>query len=86
MSEKQFAGEASHEELKAVCSGDDYGWTSRTDRPDCSSGCRFFHPLEGARGYDWGVCHNPQSVRAGLLTFEHMGCEHFEYDPTGDDE
>jgi hypothetical protein len=23
---------------------------------------------------DWGVCTNPQSPRAGLLTFEHMGC------------
>jgi hypothetical protein len=23
---------------------------------------------------DWGVCTNPKSPRAGLLTFEHMGC------------
>ncbi len=50
--------------------GDDYG-------PDCSCGCRFFHELSGPRGADWGVCANPDSPRAGLLTFEHMGCRAF---------
>jgi len=29
-------------------------------------------------GLDWGVCSNLQSPRAGLLTFEHMGCRLFE--------
>ena len=46
---------------------------------DCSCGCAFFHPLEGKEGMDWGVCTNPESLRAGLLTFEHYGCPHFEY-------
>jgi hypothetical protein len=41
---------------------------------DCSCGCYFFHPLLGDLQTDWGVCTNPQSPRAGLLTFEHMGC------------
>jgi hypothetical protein len=45
---------------------------------DCSCGCKFFHELEGSRGMDWGVCGNPKSPRAGLLTFEHMGCKFFE--------
>lgn len=53
------------------CAADIYG-------TDCSWGCIFFHPLEGRLGSDWGVCHNPESPRCGLLTFEHMGCEHFK--------
>ena len=47
-------------------------------RPDCSCGCKFFHPLTGKEGMDWGVCINPESSRAGLLTFEHMSCDRFE--------
>lgn len=41
---------------------------------DCSSGCRFYAKLAGKLGGDWGVCTNPDSHRAGLLTFEHQGC------------
>jgi hypothetical protein len=37
--------------------------------------------LDGTHGMDWGVCTEPQSPRAGLLTFEHMGCPHFEQEP-----
>lgn len=48
---------------------------------DCSCGCKFFHKLEGKEGMDWGVCTQPSSFRAGLLTFEHMGCEFFEEEP-----
>jgi hypothetical protein len=29
---------------------------------------------------DWGVCTNSKSPRAGLLTFEHMGCPQYEWD------
>jgi hypothetical protein len=47
---------------------------------DCSCGCRFYRPLEGALGSDWGVCANPMSHRAGLLTFEHQGCRQFASD------
>lgn len=50
--------------------------------PDCSYGCRHFYKLRGKRNepirMDWGVCGNPQSPRAGLLTFEHQGCGMFE--------
>ena len=49
---------------------------------DCSCGCRYFHPLAGKVGADWGVCHNKKSPRAGLLTWEHQGCPEFRYDPT----
>lgn len=45
---------------------------------DCSCGCKFFHPLEGDAGMDWGVCTNQKSPRSGLLTFEHMGCKFFK--------
>jgi hypothetical protein len=56
------------------------GSRRRTDDwgPDCSCQCKHFLPLEGPLGLDWGVCGNPQSPRAGLLTFEHMGCHFFE--------
>jgi hypothetical protein len=47
---------------------------------DCSCGCRWFHILAGTRGQDWGVCANPKSPRAGLLTFEHMGCPQYKWD------
>ncbi len=49
---------------------------------DCSMGCKWFAPLEGVLGYDWGVCARPDGERRGLLTFEHQsggnGC--FESD------
>jgi hypothetical protein len=72
---------ATHDELWAVCRKlptdfQPYGDRER-DEPDCSAGCRWFHALEGQVGFDWGVCANPESPRAGLLTFEHQGCEKF---------
>jgi hypothetical protein len=75
--------EATHKKLLGVCLGinEDYAkWTNNHELPDCSCGCKFFHELEGARGADWGVCFNPKSLRAGLLTFEHMGCKEFKDD------
>lgn len=50
--------------------------------PDCSSGCRYYRRLVDTSSSfkedsDWGVCTNPRSPRAGLLTFEHQaghGC------------
>jgi hypothetical protein len=45
---------------------------------DCSSGCKWYHPMSGDASRDWGVCGNPASHRAGLLTFEHQGCPEFE--------
>ena len=47
---------------------------------DCSCGCKFFKPLEGDIGMDWGVCTNEKSHRCGLLTFEHQGCQLCESD------
>jgi hypothetical protein len=57
-----------------------YGKRSRDDDwgPDCSCGCKYFQYLQG--NADWGVCCNPKSPRAGMLTFEHMGCKHFVED------
>jgi hypothetical protein len=59
--------------------------------PDCSSGCKFARWLEdldeeNALSLDWCVCTNPASHRVGLLTFEHQGCQKFEYDERLDDE
>jgi len=39
---------------------------------DCSSGCKFYLPLDGELGADWGVCINIEGPRCGLLTFEHQ--------------
>jgi len=70
-----------HEQLWSVCrdkqpylDGTD---TDKHNKPDCSCGCIWFHPLEGRSGMDWGVCFHPSSSRSGLLTFEHMGCQYF---------
>lgn len=60
----------------------DYGgeierWKDDDDYPDCSCGCRWFLPLEGELGADWGVCSKLGAPREGLLTFEHQagkGC------------
>ncbi len=44
----------------------------REDRPDCAT-CRWF--VELFRTWpDWGACANPESARAGLLTFREQGC------------
>lgn len=54
----------------------DGGWTARTGKPDCSTGCKWFAPLKEAE-YDWGVCLCQNGPRSGMLTFEHMGCGKF---------
>jgi hypothetical protein len=47
--------------------------------PDCSSGCRYYRRLiseyDDIEDADWGVCCNPKSPRAGLLTWEHQAGE-----------
>lgn len=66
-----------HEIVNALPVTTTKDWTQDTDSPDCSSGCKFFLPLAGSLGNDWGVCACPRSPRAGLLTWEHMGCGEF---------
>lgn len=68
---------------------DGYGGEVVRDTPerfgaDCTT-CKWFHPLSdmengGCWDLDWGVCTNPESHRAGLLTWEHQGCLMSEYD------
>jgi len=88
--EQEKMAELMHEQLWDVCErkpGDyaPYGECKRltTTLPalilsDCSGGCKWFHTLTGPASLDWGVCGNPRSHRAGLLTFEHQGCPQFE--------
>lgn len=68
-----------HEELKFIVHkrSTDKEFDSRTIF-DCSCDCKYFLTLSGDLQYDWGVCGNRVSPRAGLLTFEHMGCPYFE--------
>ena len=84
-------GFQAHEALWAVVKKlptdfEPYGKRKRSDVSpgDCSCNCRWFHKLAGMQGLDWGVCANPKSPRAGLLTFEHMGCPQYEWDKRAD--
>jgi hypothetical protein len=65
-----------HKQFQRVCPkwGDYMAGNMGVDRygVDCSCGCRFFFSIEGYP--DWGICTNPRSPRAGLLTWEHQGC------------
>ena len=75
-------GNSLHNHLLSICrylpsDFEPYGQRER-NAPDCSCGCMHFLKLPGKLGMDWGVCANPASPRAGLLTFEHQGCEQFE--------
>ena len=57
----------------------------RQERPDCAS-CRWFAELF-REWPEWGACANPESPRAGLLTFREQGCWRFEpEDAERDDE
>ena len=40
-------------------------------------GCRFWIPLAGKLGHDWGACANERSPLDGQVRFEHDGCEQF---------
>jgi len=77
-------GRASHEQLWHITKkvpSDFQPWGKRDrEGPDCSCGCKFYFRLSGNVGGDWGVCWNPKSPRAGLVTFEHQGCPQFSYD------
>jgi hypothetical protein len=77
--------DATEEQLWAACrklrsDWEPYGqrkWTRRREeRPDCAT-CCFFLELFHAWP-DWGACGNPQSPRAGLLTFWEQGCWSYE--------
>jgi hypothetical protein len=48
-------------------------WHGRREaRPDCDTCCWFVELLRTSP--DWGACSNPESERAGLLTFREQGC------------
>ncbi|MER7892562.1 DUF3027 domain-containing protein [Micromonospora sp. NPDC094482] len=40
-------------------------------------GCRFWIPLDGELGHDYGACTNPASPFDGRVRFEHDGCAAF---------
>jgi hypothetical protein len=82
-----MSGKARHEELWRACHvhGLSYETWTADDLgalPQCYS-CRWYHELAGVRALDWGVCFNPDSPRAGLLCFEHMGCHQHEPELAG---
>ncbi|MEV7565508.1 DUF3027 domain-containing protein [Streptomyces tanashiensis] len=40
-------------------------------------GCRFWIPLSGDLGLDWGACAHADSPFDGRVRFEHDGCGQF---------
>jgi hypothetical protein len=40
--------------------------------------CRFYLPIAGPIGADWGACANAASPRDGRVTFEHDYCDAFK--------
>jgi hypothetical protein len=45
--------------------------------------CRFWLPLAGNLGTDWGACSNAKSPFDRRVMFEHDGCDFFDEDPDG---
>jgi hypothetical protein len=43
--------------------------------------CKYYLPLTGRFGDDWGVCSNPDSSFDGKVKFEHDGCDSFSLNP-----
>jgi Protein of unknown function (DUF3027) len=71
-------------------------WVERQHRPmsdpeyrdewcaEQCGGCRFWIPLSGVLGDDYGACANAASPRDGRVQFEHDGCESFAPVSEGD--
>jgi hypothetical protein len=75
------AGNPNDEELWEACRKLPSDWEPhgerkwlgrREDRPDCATCCWFVGLFR--TWPDWGACANPESARAGLLTFREQGC------------
>ncbi|MET8701153.1 DUF3027 domain-containing protein [Kitasatospora sp. NPDC004723] len=41
--------------------------------------CRYWFPLAGELGLDYGACANGRSKLDGTVRFEHDGCEAFDH-------
>lgn len=88
MPKRKYKMSRRHKMLWNVCKklpSDYEPWGKRSDNErggDCSCSCRFYMQLFDERhntwDMDWGICVNPESPRAGLLTFEHQGCPHYK--------
>jgi hypothetical protein len=57
---------------------DRYGSNAREDwqGKQCLT-CRYFIPLSGIFGDDYGVCSNVASPLDGTVRFEHDGCDEY---------
>lgn len=85
--DRETEGDTAHRHLLAIAPRhpldyQPFGFVDRQDPylPDCSCGCKWYVELAGYLASDWGVCANPRSHRCGWVTFEHQGCDKFEYD------
>ncbi|MDA0184073.1 DUF3027 domain-containing protein [Solirubrobacter phytolaccae] len=56
---------------------DSDGYRDEWYREQCGA-CRWWIPLTGAWGLDWGVCSNPNSQFDARARFEHDGCAAFD--------
>ncbi|MBO0728550.1 MAG: DUF3027 domain-containing protein [Acidimicrobiaceae bacterium] len=63
----------------------------RQEAPDYQDGwwveqcgaCRFWIPISGALGHDYGACSNAASRFDSTVRFEHDGCESFQQSNDG---
>lgn len=46
-------------------------------RDNQCGGCRYYIPLEGRHGMDWGACSGEKSPYDRQVVFEHHGCDAF---------
>ncbi|MET7619943.1 DUF3027 domain-containing protein [Streptomyces sp. NPDC005408] len=85
MKSSGHAGESS-KELETIHARWIQNRNRRTDDPEykeawydeqCGA-CRFWFPLAGDLGSDYGACANRLSPFDGTVRFEHDGCEAFE--------
>ncbi|MFE2885953.1 DUF3027 domain-containing protein [Streptomyces sp. NPDC059272] len=56
---------------------DDPGYQEAWYDEQCGA-CRFWFPLSGNMGSDYGACANGASPFDGAVRFEHDGCDAFE--------
>ena len=75
--DKQYAA-ATHQRWVKRLNRDmgDPGYLSEWYAAQCGA-CRFWAPLSGALGSDYGGCTNEASPFDGTVQFEHDGCDAF---------
>jgi Protein of unknown function (DUF3027) len=73
---RSLKGSKRHQDATHARWVEDLNWTDH--HPEQCGICRWWIPLTGTWGSDWGVCSNPASRFDARARFEHDGCNAFE--------